>query len=608
MYFFNKISLNLNNYSLSKSLKKLVFIIWLIPYILISLISIFFLYNSIMKKELKIAQSSFEVAQNNLNGIIDNVQSFSDRIIVNQQIKNVIAKNYTNSQDLYRDYAALSFVDDYLRSMPEVSSYRIYVENQTLLDNSFIIKTADSLLKEDWYNLAIRLRGQTFWMYKPDTLTKKYHLCLIRSLWNTSTEKFLGVLVVNINSSLFDKRLASKLYNTILLINNKIFYSSFENSNISFTEQMEKKLYEIIKNYDFNNSKIIPMERINRKNCVLAYKFIPNNTTNLNIKIVFIVPFKNFVDLSLRILIISIVILISLGLLTILLLNMIKSHIDSRVNKIQTGIKNVVSNNFAIAPSIGGNDEFQEIYHSLYEMSNNIKSLINQVYTQNLEKEQLSSRQNEMRFKMLSTQINPHFLFNTLETIRMKSLASGDKDVATMLKQLASLLRYNLNITGKPVCFLDELTAVQNYLSIQQVRFGQRISHDIIILCDIRKIQIIPLLIQPIVENSFSHGLENTAENGFIYIFCEVIKNENSDEILRITVQDNGCGIEKEKLEELQRNLDMSYVEDNQTSIGIFNVNSRIKLFYGQQYGLNLKSEIGKGTSVIIEIPVVYSK
>lgn len=555
-----------------------------------------------MNKELEIAQSSFEITQSNLNGIITNVHNFSDRIFINHQINNVISKKYENTQEIYKDYASLSFVDDYLRSMQEVSNYRIYVENPTLLDNSFIVKATKEIQNEEWYNIAIRLRGQIFWTYQEDILTKKKYLCIIRSLWDSVQGKFLGVLVINVNQDIFTERLSSKLYNIILLVNNDTYFKCINDESADYKLE---QIRELIENYDFTKPKIISFKNERHKNGLLCYKFSPANTNNLNMKIIFIIPFKNLLGVSIKILIVSVILLISLGLLTILLLRLFKAYIDERVNKIQTGIKSVVSNNFAIVPTIGGNDEFQDIYHSLYEMSKNIKNLINQVYAQNLEKEQLASRQNTIRFKMLSTQINPHFLFNTLETIRMKSLATGDREVANMLKQLAALLRYNLNITGKPVCFYDELNAVQNYLSIQQVRFGQRISHDIMILCDVRQIQVLPLLIQPLIENSFSHGLEDTAENGFIYVLCEIVKDkENADELLRISVKDNGCGIENEKLMELQRSLEDYVMDDEHNSIGIFNVNSRIKLFYGPQYGLKIKSEVGKGTTVTLELPV----
>lgn len=235
-------------------------------------------------------------------------------------------------------------------------------------------------------------------------------------------------------------------------------------------------------------------------------------------------------------------------------------------------------------------------------------------------KQQIDSIQLEMRYKMLSSQINPHFLFNTLETIRMKALSSGDKEVATMLRILASLLRYNLSVEGKPVPLIKELEAIQNYLNIQHFRFGERVSYDIATTCDVQNIMILPLLIQPIVENSFLHGLENRVSGGFIYIFITQ-DSKNSDDIL-ITVKDNGCGMDEEQIKALTQKMNVTdplnsaqtsgvhnstdESDSSKASIGMANVNSRIKLFYGPEYGITIQSEPGEGTSVILKIRNIH--
>lgn len=596
----DKITARMNKLPLGRGLVQSFLIIWFIPYMLICVILISFLFRSLMNKELEIVQSSLELTEDSCNKILTNIHNFSDRIYVNKQLQNVILREYDNIKDIYEDYAGLSFMDDYLRGLNEVSSFRIYVDNETLLDNSFIIKTTKKIRQEEWYNVAIRMNGQPFWIYKTDTITKKKHLALVRSIWHVG--QYVGVLVINVDSDYIQESITSKLYETKIIYNNEILYSS-KNSTII---DEDAKIIDLANNFYHSNKRLNKIKIEDNTYGAVAFKFYPKNTLNLQFLIIFFTPLKDLISVTWKVIIISMVLLGFLGGLTYFLIDNYTFYIDSRVNKLQSGINSVVSNNFDIVPSIGGNDEFEDIYKSLYLMSNNIKNLIDQVYRQNLEKEQLASRQNEIRYKMLATQINPHFLFNTLETIRMKSLASGDKDVASMLKLLASLLRYNLTISGKPVCFYDELNSIQNYLTIQHIRFGSRISYDIVPLCDISNIMILPLLIQPIVENSFSHGLEDTTENGFIYIFAEVQSNDGQ-EILTISMRDNGKGIPQDRLIELQEKLKMPNGEEESDSIGIFNVNARIKLFYGQQYGLTIESREGKGTVVTLRVPVIYT-
>ena len=227
-----------------------------------------------------------------------------------------------------------------------------------------------------------------------------------------------------------------------------------------------------------------------------------------------------------------------------------------------------------------------------------IERLIKDVYQHKIEQAELLSKQNAIRFKMLSSQINPHFLFNTLETIRMQSLAEGSKQSATTIKLLASILRHNLAVSDKPINLMEEIRMVCNYLDIQHIRFGERISYSIVFLTDIRKSLILPQLLQPIIENAFKHGIENS-KAGFISI---LIDSDESDNLL-ITIKDNGKGMSEESLLALRAKLDIQAVESISESIGMVNVNMRIKLFYGKQYGLSIDSEIDKGTKVTIHIP-----
>ena len=186
----------------------------------------------------------------------------------------------------------------------------------------------------------------------------------------------------------------------------------------------------------------------------------------------------------------------------------------------------------------------------------------------------------------------------------MKALESSDKDVPHMLRLLAKILRYNLSVSGTSVPLFQEIEIVNNYLEIQHKRFENRISYDIMLLCDARKINILPLLIQPIVENSFSHGLESKISGGFIYIIIRTETAVPGKNELIITIQDNGCGIEKDKLEALNNKLRTTPVEEISTSIGLVNVNQRIKLYYGSEYGLTITSTAGEGTSITIRLPV----
>jgi two-component system sensor histidine kinase YesM len=227
-----------------------------------------------------------------------------------------------------------------------------------------------------------------------------------------------------------------------------------------------------------------------------------------------------------------------------------------------------------------------------------ILQVVNAVYVQKLQKEQLISRQKEMQLKILSNQINPHFLYNTLETIRMMAMEKNEKDIASTIKMLSQLLRQSLSASEKTIPLNKELELVLNYLSIQKLRFGSRMDYSIDIKPELGECGVLPLLVQPLVENSLIHGLETKTGGGFIRIAAEA-----KDGALCIDVCDNGTGMERERLEKLQNAL-VSGDDTADGRIGLANVNRRIKLYYGGGFGLAVSQGEGSGIKVRMLIPL----
>ena len=221
---------------------------------------------------------------------------------------------------------------------------------------------------------------------------------------------------------------------------------------------------------------------------------------------------------------------------------------------------------------------------------------------------QLSTKQAE--FLALQNQINPHFLYNTLEAIRGDALCAGLDNIADITEALSTFFRYTITETRNLVTFRDELENVDNYFVIQKYRFGDKLSlttqinedHDTIL-----QLQCPKLFLQPIVENAIFHGLERKEGNGHIILQIEIIDNE-----LQICVSDNGVGIPEVQLSELNhrlKRLSVGYIlEDEKSGIALKNVCRRIKLLFGEQYGIHINSIEGIGTRVVITLPIVTKK
>jgi len=222
---------------------------------------------------------------------------------------------------------------------------------------------------------------------------------------------------------------------------------------------------------------------------------------------------------------------------------------------------------------------------------------------------QLSTKQAELL--ALQNQINPHFLYNTLEAIRGDALCAGLDSVANATEALATFFRYTITETGNLVTIQDELNNIENYFKIQQYRFGEKFTMNVDFADNedvnrLLSLKLPKLTLQPFIENAIFHGLESKTQGGSIHISFDLTSQN-----LLISIQDNGIGIPEDKLEEI--NYKVKHVSLHRTNepsekkggIALLNVARRIKLLFGEDYGFYLYSISGLGTDVKIKIPII---
>ncbi|MRN52270.1 sensor histidine kinase [Paenibacillus monticola] len=210
----------------------------------------------------------------------------------------------------------------------------------------------------------------------------------------------------------------------------------------------------------------------------------------------------------------------------------------------------------------------------------------------------------EADFKMLQAQINPHFLYNTLETMRMHAEQNDDPDVAEMACSLGKLLRYSLSKSENETSLLSEIEHVEHYTAIHKVRMGSRlevvwdISEDV--ASRLSTFRCPRFIVQPMVENSIQHGISKKRRKGMITISVE----DTTEEVV-LTIADNGVGIPPERLEIITKVLNGSLAPEDipfTGGIGLYNVNERIKAFYGNPFGISMTSVDGEGAQCIIRL------
>ena len=246
---------------------------------------------------------------------------------------------------------------------------------------------------------------------------------------------------------------------------------------------------------------------------------------------------------------------------------------------------------------IGGSAEIRHLGYSVQKSYEQIEALMKEIIQQQTER-----RKSEL--DALQSQINPHFLYNTLESITWMIEAQRNNEAVVMISELAKLLRVSLS-RGKTIISIgDELQHSRSYMNIQRVRYKERFKVEFLIDEEIKNYCIVKLVIQPLLENAIYYGVGNMDEDDDGQI---LIRGEKKGEDIYISIEDNGMGMP----EDIRSNIltDNSKVPKHGSGVGVINVHSRISLMFGPEYGLEVYSELDEGTKVVIHIPAIpYTK
>ena len=246
---------------------------------------------------------------------------------------------------------------------------------------------------------------------------------------------------------------------------------------------------------------------------------------------------------------------------------------------------------------IGGSAEIRHLGYSVQKSYEQIEMLMKEIIQQQTER-----RKSEL--DALQSQINPHFLYNTLESITWMIEAQRNKEAVVMISELAKLLRVSLS-RGKTIISIgDELQHGRSYMNIQRVRYKERFKVEFLIDEEIKNYCIVKLVIQPLLENAIYYGVGNMDEDDDGQI---LVRGEKKGEDIYISIEDNGMGMP----EDIRDNIltDNSKVPKHGSGVGVINVHSRIRLMFGPEYGLEVYSELDEGTKVVIHIPAIpYTK
>ena len=290
---------------------------------------------------------------------------------------------------------------------------------------------------------------------------------------------------------------------------------------------------------------------------------------------------------------------ISIGCIAFALICVFSSvnSINRRLGRLVTQSEEIAKGNFVqIGLSEAGQDEFSILEKSINRMSFQLQELIDKEYKEQIFRAELEKETNQAKLLALQEQVNPHFMFNALESIRLKAAAKGERETAGMIKYMAKMFRNLLEWDDNIITLRNEIGFLDEFLHIQNYRFEDEFSYEIDVEEEAYECLLPKMMLQPLVENACVHGVEAVSTDRWVRVKAGVEAGR-----LWLTVEDNGGGMSEEKLKQLRDMLKGEAKADK--SVGLWNVYRRLVLYYGETFSFEISSILKKGTVCMISIP-----
>lgn len=582
----------INNIRIKKKLILSFILVVFVPVLIVGIfLTVAFRQNVLDQATQQITNNVERIKKQTLD-IIRMPIEISDKLLVDSRLTNIVNTQYNSTFEVVKAFWEFNDFRDYIKLYSEVYNIRFYTTNMTILDNWEFLKVTPAIEAEQWYKDAMKQDG-IHWSYISDeTKGNRNYLSLVRKI-TFPTYRTSGVLVIGLNPVELNNMISQEPFDTMIIDESGYIIAAknpnWVSKNISELDFASKLTNKAEGTYEFKFE--------DKPSKIVVEDLHPDSSRN-GLKIVSVFSIDSIVSganrislLGFGIIMLSLVIAFVLIYIFSVILAKRMLLLNKDLNKVAMGDLNVISH-------VTGNDEIGILSKQFNNMVVSIRGLMDEVSESHKEQALLQLRQKEIKLKMMASQINPHFLFNALESIRMKAHIKGETEISSIVRMLGKMIRRNLEVGSRMVALKDELEMVRCYLEIQKFRYGnERLTFSLEIDEAGQNIEIPPLIIQPLIENAVVHGLENVAEGGLVRLKTQIIGH-----MLRVEVSDNGVGIHEEKMKQINEALhDME--EEGEYRIGLRNVHQRIVMIYGEGCGLQITSEPDAGTRIVFEIP-----
>jgi two-component system sensor histidine kinase YesM len=575
---------------------KYKFILFYVMGVLIPIVSVNLVFLSkisvfVTEREMKNSRIAMERARTDLVGVVQGCVAVSHLIATDTQLSQALVRKYADFNQYFDSYISYlrDRLDRYVVIYDCIGKIRLYTTNRTVFGSGYYLLIDSEVKSKGWYQALIRTDNIiSLHAYKEKLLSdptgSDQYLCLVRKMDEVAPaggiHNYIKIdLAINKIFEIFNRE---QNYISVCLVapdnrmiyapNNRFFYHLAPKGRYYRRTLFDKRAavfeYQLGNANYFHGWKLVGV--VNSQSVAKA----------LNRSRYFILCLA----------------LVSMLVASLLILLIVRSY-NTRIRRLAKQMVKVENQQFEPLEIVEGKDEIGGLIRSFNLMAAKINALINDVYKLKLQKKELELERVRAELNFLQSQMNPHFLFNTLNAILVVCVKNHyHTEICDVIKYLAKTLRRLFSWKDDLVTVAEELTFSEMYLKIEKFRFGEKFQYELIVdekalCCKIPK-----LSIQPLIENACKHGLQTIKGDGLVRVQVTL-----TEDLLRVSVKDNGSGIDEVKLRELVFAINNEHVSNN--GIGIRNVYRRLKLYYGKMAQFDITSRINAGTEVSFAVP-----
>ncbi|NWL87897.1 MULTISPECIES: sensor histidine kinase [unclassified Paenibacillus] len=591
--------MNRFNFSLRRKLIWSALLCFLLPLAGIYLMTNYLTKDLLLERAVASSEDGLRAIQSEVNSVLDQTLEISNVALMNSEIRQQIQwgqkkKGSPEEKDDYHlNYSRLiRMLDELLRQYDDFYVTILGKNDFTYTNYSYSDYNPYKLSSQPWFEKLDHAPAfSTYWVglqpnYYDGVEKKESYVLTIGRPIRTSSNSIIGYVVISVNERKINSLLTKNRGQNqqIMLLNEEGTVLSHSDRSLIGSRMDWWSQDEHERTIDINGDKYVYAEQSIHAN---------------DWKLVSLIPLSSAISKNRQILLISFVLQALFFTIFCILLTVLIATFTRPIRDLSRFITHIGRGRLDMRSGIRGHNEVTLLARTIDNMLDRIESMVDQITI-----EQAGKRKAEL--EMLQAQINPHFMFNLLNSIRFNILSRGDRENAELIESLSSLLRMTINRDNEFITLQEEIDTIGHYTRLMNFRHANQVRLDVSLNPGCERALVPRFMIQPFIENAIIHGFEQF--DGDIFIEAELIEQQGSRDI-KITVRDNGAGMSKSRLEELhaKMNKDQGDVKEGPgqgfSGIGVLNVFQRLRLIYGGKVYTELQSEEDVGTVIVIQFP-----